>query len=82
MQRQRPLPRKKQTTMSFEYDPKTKTYSARIVIGAKVPIPADQFRGALKRAILGQTGMLVKKLESKWQRERTDALFWFEEGWL
>ena len=67
--------------MSFDYDPETKTYSCRISIGNKEPIPFKDLRGVLNRVILGVTGNLIKKeIIPRKERELTDILFWFEEG--
>ena len=66
--------------MSIEFDPETKTYSCRISIGHKEPIPFEKMRGALKRAIGGTLGRWQQqKIAQDW-KELTDLLFWFEEG--
>jgi hypothetical protein len=70
-----------ETDMKFEYDPKTKTYLCQIVIGDKEPLSPEKMRTAMRRAIGGATGQLVKKLATIKDREFTDMLFWFEEGW-
>jgi len=67
--------------MRFDYDEKTKTYSTRISIGDKAPIPARALKGAMSRAILGVTGCLLKEeIIPRKERALTDLLFWFEEG--
>lgn len=66
----------------IEWDPKTRTYTARISIGEKDPLPITKLKGALSRAMLGATGRLIKELERKAERELTDLLFWVEEGWI
>lgn len=62
--------------MGIEYDPETNTYSCRITVGEKEPIPLEKLRGAMNRSIGGVLGRWRKMRE--W--EITDVLFWFEEG--
>jgi len=62
--------------MKITYDPQTRTYSTKIVIGDKGPLSPRRLKSGLKRAI--------PAVISIWCRERdmklTDLLFWFEEG--